>query len=75
LICKFFTFVATNVKLIRIFVPTNKYIIMTKFQIELKIISLKRKKIKNFLTIDDETNGFINGQILVYETWLQTTKS
>jgi hypothetical protein len=48
---------------------------MTEFQIELKIISLKRQKINNFLTIDDQTNGFINGQILVYETWLQTTKS
>jgi hypothetical protein len=45
---------------------------MIKAEIEKKISSLKKLKIDNFLTIDEKTDGFYNGQILVYEKWLST---
>jgi hypothetical protein len=45
---------------------------MTKAEIENKIGSLKKLKIDKFLTIDEKTDGFYNGQILVYEKWLKT---
>ena len=45
---------------------------MEKEEIERKIKELKKYKSDNFLTIDDLTDGFYNGQILVYEKWLST---
>lgn len=45
---------------------------MTKEEIENKIKELKQLKINKFLIIDEKTDGFYNGQILVYEKWLNT---
>lgn len=45
---------------------------MTKEEIENKIQELKQLKINKFLIIDEKTDGFYNGQILVYEKWLNT---
>jgi hypothetical protein len=45
---------------------------MKKEEIESKIKELKKLKIDKFLTIDEKTDGFYNGQILVYEKWLST---
>jgi hypothetical protein len=45
---------------------------MKRAEIESKIKELKKLKIDKFLTIDKSTEGFYNGQILVYEKWLST---
>ena len=41
-------------------------------EIEQKIKELKDLKNQKFLTIDEKTEGFYNGQITVYEKWLET---
>jgi hypothetical protein len=38
-------------------------------EIKIKIRELKKLKSDNFLTIDEQTEGFYNGQIFVYEIW------
>lgn len=43
---------------------------MNKKDIEDKIKALKKFKVDNFLTITDQTYGFYNGRIAVYEEWL-----
>ena len=45
---------------------------MIKEEIKRKIQKLKMKKSNEFLTMDEKTDGFYNGQILVYEKWLET---
>jgi hypothetical protein len=45
---------------------------VTKAEIKQKIKELKQIKIDKFLTIDQKTDGFYNGQIYIYEKWLDT---
>jgi hypothetical protein len=44
---------------------------MNTEEIETKIRELNKLKSDKFLTIDDLTDGFYNGQILIYEKWLK----
>lgn len=45
---------------------------MNKEQIKRRIEEIKKKKTDEFLTLDELTHGFYNGQILIYEKWLSS---
>lgn len=47
---------------------------MTLKEIKAKINKLKKLKIDGFLTVDEKTDDFYSGQILVYEIWLEDLK-